>query len=448
MLLARRLPFFYGWVIVAITFICFAVGYCTWHSYSIFYVAILADTGWSRAETAAAFSVFSIVWGLNSPVAGALVDRFGPRRVMPLSALLLGAGLILTTRMSSPWQYYLLFGIVAAVGLSGIGSVPAFGVLSNWFVEKRGTASGLAAAGVGSGTVLLVPLLQVVIANHGWRTAYMALAAAIMLVVPTLTLLFQRQRPQEMGLLPDGRRTATRTGAALRQPVRVDRPHVDQKWTGRRWTLKSAIRPVRFCQLVGASVIEMVCLNTILTHQAAFFVDSGYEKLLAASVVGLVGIVGAGGQVLWGVVSDRIGREWSYTLAYAAGTAGIAILLSVRPGSPAGMLYLYGVVYGLAYGASAVLCPTIAGDIFQGKGFGAILGGVFAGRGLGGAMGAFLGGYIFDLTQSYAWAFMLVIPGMWLSCLLYWLAAPRKVRPVAGRLRLATSGPSEPELHL
>ncbi len=145
--MGKGLPFFYGWVLVAVTFACFAVGYTTYHSFSIFYVAILEEFGWPRAATAVTLSLYSIVYGLNSPVAGALVDRFGPRRVLPLGALALGAGLLLITRMSELWQFYLLFGLVVGVGLSSFATVPTMTVLNNWFVKKRGTAAGLSPSG-------------------------------------------------------------------------------------------------------------------------------------------------------------------------------------------------------------------------------------------------------------------------------------------------------------
>jgi MFS family permease len=122
-------------------------------------------------------------------------------------------------------------------------------------------------------------------------------------------------------------------------------------------------------------------------------------------------------------------------MAYSIGTLGVALLLSVRPGAPVGLLYVYGLVYGLCYGASAVLLPVLSADMFQGRNYGSILGGIYIGGGLGSALGAFLGGYVFDVTGAYTHAFALIFPGMWLSCLAYWLAGPRKVRLVAGRAR-------------
>jgi MFS family permease len=434
---ARRLPFFYGWVIVAVAFVCFAVGYATWHSFAIFYVAILDEFGWTRAATAATFSVFAIVYGLSSPLSGWLVDRFGPRKVFPLAALLLGVGLLLTPRLSNIWEFYLLFGVIVALGLSGFGTVPTYTLLNNWFAKRRGAASGVALAGIGVGTLMLVPALQAVIDAYGWRTAYMVLAASIIGVIPILSVTLYRYRPQDVGLLPDGDQAERKPDQAARSQVRAESLIVDREWVGRSWTLPSAVRTGRFWMLFAGRLLELVVLQMFLTHQAAFVVDQGFGTLVAASIVGVVGIVGSLAKIVWGVVSDRIGREVTYALACVAGTAGVAIVLTVQAGSPVWVLYGYAVAFGFFYGAVAVLMPVISADIFHGRRFGSILGGLYIGGGTGSALGAFLGGYIFDVTGAYTWAFILTFPMMWAVSLLYWRAAPRRVRAVAGKLKRA-----------
>lgn len=436
----KRLPFFYGWVIVAVTFVCFAVGYATWHSFSIFYVALLEEFGWSRAETALAFSIFTIAYGFNSPIAGSLVDRFGPRTVLPLGALLVGSGLLAVTQISSLWGFYLLYGVVAAIGVSLFGSVVTFVVLNNWFVRKRGTAGGLATAGIGVGTLVMVPLLQFIIISHGWRAAYTVLAVATLVTIPTLVILFQRRRPQDMGLLPDGDDPKGGAGARKARAATAGALVVDKEWASREWDLRSAMRTRRFWLVSAARGLELLSLQMFLTHQAAFFVDAGFDKMVAASVVGTVGIVGSVGKIMWGVVSDRVGRELAYTMAFVCGTLGIVLMLNVTGQSSIWMAYGYGIIYGLCYGASAVLTPVLAADLFHGKSYGAILGGIYVVGGLGSSFGAWLGGYVFDLTGSYTWAFSMGIPAMWFSCLFFWLSGPRKVRLVAGRAPKDGSG--------
>ncbi len=435
----RRLPFYYGWVIVAVAFVCFAVGYATQHSFSIFFVAILEEFGWSRAVTAGALSLFFLVYGAYSIVAGGMVDRFGPRVALPVGALILGAGLLAITRLSTVWQFYLLYGVVAAVGLTSFGSVPTFTILNGWFVKKRGTAGGLATSGIGVGMFLFVPLLQTVISNYGWRAAYLVLAAGTVAVIPTLAFVFFRHRPQDMGLLPDGADPAEGEASKRAAEIRAEALVVDKEWAATDWTLGLAVRTRRFWFILFGRFLELAPVQLVLAHQAAYFVDAGFDKLLAASVVGTVGIVGSGGKIFWGVVSDRIGRELSFTLACTAGTIGLVMLLSIGPGTPIWMLYAYAIVYGVCYGASAVLLPVLSADVFHSRRYGTILGGIYVGGGIGSAIGAFFGGYVFDVTGSYTQALVAVIPVMWTACLLYWLAGPRKVRLVAGKARKVAS---------
>jgi len=437
----KRLPFFYGWILVAVTFVCFAVGYATWHSFPIFYVAILEEYGWSRAATAGAFSLFTLVYGVNAMAAGGLVDRFGPRVVLPLAAILLGIGLILMTRMSAIWHFYAVYGVIMGIGLSGFGTVPSYTVLNNWFVKKRGTAMGFATAGIGVGTFVLVPALQSVISGYGWRMAYLVLALATVLIVPSLAAVFQRLRPQQMGLRPDGERSSARVATSRAEEIRKDVLIVDKEWVSREWSLATAVGTRRFWLLWIGRFLELAGMNMILAHQAAYFVDRSYDKLLVASVVATVGIMGSVGKIFWGFASDRLGREMAYALSCLSGTLGVGIMLAIGPGAPTWSLYSYAIIYGLFYGASAVLMPVIAADVFHSRNFGSILGGMYIGGGLGTAAGTFFAGWVFDVSRSYLVAFALYFPFMWLTCLLYWLAAPRKVRLAAGQARKAALQP-------
>lgn len=431
----KRLPFFYGWIIVAAIFICFTVGYAAYHSFSIFYVAILDDFGWSRASTAAAFSLFSLVYGFTSPLAGGLLDRFGPRVVVPAGAVVLGIGLLLTAQMKEIWQFFLLYGVVVALGLNSMGIVPNFTLIGGWFVKRRGVAWGIAVAGVGVGTFIFAPILQGVINSYGWRTAYVVLACAILLVVPPIYIIFSRHHPRDLGMLPDGNGSRHKPDETPKPAFSADSLIVDREWASRDWSLGSAMRTQRFWFAFGGRFFETACMNTFLTHQAAYLVDLGQDKMLVASVVGLVGLVGSFGKMLWGFVSDWLGREVAYLMVFAAGTAGALLLILAHQVSSPWLLYSYALVYGLCYGASSVIFLCLTGDLFQGKRWGSILGGAYVAGGIGLAVGAFFGGYIFDLFRDYRWAFAVTIPGMWLACALYWLAAPRKVRMVVGRLK-------------
>ncbi|MEA3348637.1 MAG: MFS transporter, partial [Pseudomonadota bacterium] len=201
--LSQKPPFYYGWIIVATSFITLGVAFGVWYSFSVFYIAIINDFSWQRATTAGIFSLFTISHYLCAFLTGWLIDRFGPRLVIPAGALWLAASLALLTKAHDIFDFYLVYGILAAIGVSLIGFVPHATFLPRWFVQRRGLALGLAMAGVGVGMLIVPPVMQHLISCHNWRYAYQVLAIIVLLVIP-INLFFQRRDPQQINLRPDG----------------------------------------------------------------------------------------------------------------------------------------------------------------------------------------------------------------------------------------------------
>ena len=195
---------FYGWVIVAVSALVFALVRGVNDAFGVFFVAILEEFGWSRAAVAGVFSCARLTEGTISVAVGMLSDRFGLRRLVPISTCLVALGLILASYTQSLWMLYVAYGLVFAVGYCGVGELSHVPVISRWFVRKRGMAIGLAMAGMGLGILLVVPLAQTFILRFGWRWAYIALAAVMLIGIIPPTLLWQRERPEDLGLLPDG----------------------------------------------------------------------------------------------------------------------------------------------------------------------------------------------------------------------------------------------------
>jgi MFS family permease len=419
--------FFYGWVVVGVAFVCLAVAYAIWNGFSIFFVAMSADFGWSRASTAFAFSTFTIVYGLMSPVAGFALDRFGPRRVVPVGALFLSVGLLASSQVTESWQLYISYGIFTAVGVNLIGTMVNFSVLANWFSRNRGTAIGIAAAGIGVGTLILVPGCQVIIQAAGWRAAYVALAAIVVVLVPGLALAFHRHRPEEMGLVPDG---ATTPAGGGRPPGQV--LVVDPKWAARAWTVRSATTTRAFWFLFFGMLFGTLSHQSVMVHQVAYLKDRGFDPMLGASMVGLVGISGSVGKIVWGWASDRIGREGAYALGMGCVLLGLLILGLITDANSPWQAYLYAFVFGIGYGVNAPLCSATAADLFQGRRFGSIYGALYVGSGGGSSLGPWLSGVLFDWSGGYTFSLMMSAVAGLLSIVGFWLAAPRRVRVVPG----------------
>jgi MFS family permease len=200
------------WVILA-------VSYGLFFSFSIFFVALLEEFQWSRALTAGAFSISTVVQGLLAPAAGVAVDRLGPRRVIVVGTVLLASSSLLAATIREPWQLYLYTGVLGAAGVVAVGWVPTGVLLSRWVVERRGRMTGVAFSGMGVGVFLFGPLTQALIATLGWRLASAVLGVAVLAITLPAALLGAR----EPRVVAPGQRPASRAHA---HSARRDRHHL------------------------------------------------------------------------------------------------------------------------------------------------------------------------------------------------------------------------------
>lgn len=446
-MVAKQPRFFYGWVIVGVTGLTLALVYGARYAFAVFYVAILDEFGWSRAATASIFSVNIICYGVTAPLFGTIMDRFGPRRLLPLGVALLSLATIISSAASQLWHFYILFGVLVGLGTSAAGYVPHSAILSNWFWRYRATAFGISMAGSGA-AFLVATLAAFLVAQFGWRQAYIILGVSIGAILIPLTAILQRLRPQDKGLLPDGMPALGARQAdsgqvnqaifgSVADPPSVsvhDPLVVDHVWASTAWTLGRALRTWQLWTLAAAAFLLWgIGLNLILAHQVAYAVGVGYSELLAASIFGLYGVAQIFG-ALFGFLSDRLGREVTYTLGAAAAFLALMALILAADTSRWALLYVYVVLLGPAIG---ILGPTVTAaiaDLFQGPNFGSINGFVTAGFGVGGSLGPWLGGYIYDTTGSYQLAFTISAAAFAGACLLIWVVAPRRIRRVAGKV--------------
>ncbi len=429
----KRGRLFYGWVIVAVGFLVFSLGYGTRYSFSVTFPSLLEQFGWPRDSAAAILSFHLLAYGITAPVAGTLVDRLGARKTIGLGAFLFALGLAISSLGNSLWHFYLSFGLLAGVGLSLMGAVPFTRMIAIWFVRRRGLAFGFLFFGSGIG-FLLYPLVAFLIQRIGWRGAFIVEAALIVAIVLPAVALLIRQRPEEKGLPADGNREIA---AGLEAVEEHSATTVDKAWAASDWTLPKAMRTLRFWLLCfSAFSVWGITEHVMVAHHVAFAEDMGFTKLYASSVLALFGVFMAIGS-LAGAVSDRIGREITFSVGTVIGVSGIIMLTLVQDASQPWMLYLYSILFGLGFGITS---PTIAAaviDMFPGRRAGAIVGFVWFAFAVGGTIGPWLGGAIFEAGGSYTPAFIIAAAMFVIACLSLWIAAPRRVRPVAGKARAA-----------
>jgi MFS family permease len=439
----RQDRIYYGWVIVLVCFLVMTLIAPMLASFSIFYVAILEDMKWSRADTALALSFYFVVSGIASPVAGDLIDRHGPRVVMPLGSLITAGAFVWISQMSAPWHFYAAFGVVGSLGATMLNIVPLTTVVSNWFVRNRGLAIGLVTGGQGLGQVG-IPAIQYLINNIGWRNTYIVLGAIILTVPSTLILLFLYRRPADRGLSVDDEARPLRFGRARggtpEEESRTSNDNravrkrevviADKEWAEREWTISKAARTARFWTLIAAMILYSVAFIVLNVQIVAYFTDEGYSPALAASAVGFEGFINVIGRFVGGGLSDRIGREKALTLGIAA--ILISILFLALAGWMNNLLFPYGFAafYGLGNGIALPAFMAATADLFQGRHFGSILGITTLGGYLGGALGAWLSGYLIDVTHAYRLNFLVAAVAMSLTGVLIWKVRPGRVRLV------------------
>jgi MFS family permease len=414
----KRGRFFYGWVVVGISGVVFAVVRGINDSFGLFLVAFVEEFGWSRAAVAGAFSFARAVEGAVSVIIGMLSDRLGLRRLVPICACLMALGLIMASRIDSLWMLYISYGLVFAIGITGVGDLSHLPVISRWFIKKRGTAIGIAMAGMGLGILLVVPLTQSLILHIGWRWAYVALAAfAVVIIIPP-TLLFQRERPEETGWLADGE-------VADDPPLSigaVGAAHTQVMSAPRDWTLRGALATPTLWFLFAVRVTTPLGMMMIIPHHVAYLVDQGFDKLTAAFAFGSLGAFSFTGRVIFGSLSDRIGRVPTICFTYSLSIIGTLLLLSLHDPAQTILLWCHIVIYGLGFGARGPLTSSLAIDLFHGEHYGAILGFLEIGSGLGGTVGPWLSGLLFDRTGSYAVSFSLSMAVLMVAIACAWLA--------------------------
>lgn len=404
--------FFYGWVIVGLAMISMAFWYAFRTSFSIFFVALIDHFHWNRAQTAGAQSISMLVYMVMAPIVGYLVGHFGPRKIMVPGIFLMGLGLLLCTRIRSLLDFYIFFGVIAGIGVTCLSIAPFTAILSHWFEKKRGMANGLASVGIGLGPLLFVPFLQYWISSQGWSFAFWVFSLLVFLIPLPLIGLFLRYRPEDMGLPLDG------------DPQGFGPPIKDEHKEREEQKVRTLIQTMRFWAVLLFPSLAILGVYIIIVHHVKYLVDLGIERMWAASLFAVVGAISAGFRFIWGWFSDRAGRKITYTLGGLCLASGILSLTLFQTFPSVTLLYLFAFLFGAGWGATAPMFMTISGDLYKGRSFGLIYGMLEGMIGMGAAVGSWLGGFLFDQTQSYRSAFLIAMVSMMVSVAFVWYLRP------------------------
>lgn len=382
----RQPSFFYGYVIVLAVFSIMVVVWGTYYSFGVILKPMSAEFGWTRAATSSALSLGTFVFGIFTIVSGRLTDRFGPRIVLSVCGLLLGAGYLLLSQISTLWHLYLFYGLVIGVGMGG-GFFPLLTTVARWFIKRRGLMTGIAAAGIGAGILIVPVAASWLISGYGWRFAFMAMGLAALVLIILAAQLLKRD-PDQMGQLAygtgelgPGSLNMQASGFSLREAV-----HTRQFWI--TWG-------IFFC---GGFVIF-----TVMVHMAPHATDLGLPATTAAGILSVIGLLSIAGRVVIGSIGDRVGHRSALIISFVPMAM---VLFWVMGASEVWMLYLFAIIFGFTYGGFSALEQPVIADLFGLRSLGLLSGFIGWGFTVGGAVGPWLGGRIFDIFGSYQLAFL------------------------------------------
>jgi MFS family permease len=376
---------FYGWKVVAAAFVILFTAYGAQYSFGVFFNALLQEFHWSRASLSGVFSLYAFGYSVFGFPAGRLTDAWGPARVIAGGALFLGGALAAMALVSELWQPYLLYSVVAALGM-GTAYVPCNSTVVKWFARRRGLAVALASSGGSVGTFVMPPLAQLAVSGLGWRGAYLALGATVFAVL-TATAPLMRRDPESMGLHPDGDATPPPAARASAGGL----------------TLGAAARTGTFWLMAVAFAATWIPVFIPLVHLVPLARDLGHSPMNAAAAVSVLGAGAVLGRLVMGIVSDGIGRRPTIGLGMVLQAVGLAAF-SVTHELPS--LYAAALVFGFSYGTISTLFPAIVVDFFGRGHASTIVGSLFALAGCMAAWGPLVAGATYDATGSYRVAFL------------------------------------------
>jgi len=352
-----------AWVVVGAAFVSTFTVFGVAYSFGAFFDSMAEEFGTGKGATALMFSITTCWYFVLGLVAGRAADRFGPRPVLVVGALTLGTGLLATSRVESIWLGYATYGALVGTAVA-CAYVPMVATVGGWFVRRRTAAIGIAVAGIGAGTLVVVPISERLIDAYGWRTAY-----AVLGVAGTVLLLGA-------------------AACAARPPIDPDERSAPLRWI---------VRQRGFVVLYAATVLGSLALFVPFVFIADYAEDRGASSSAAAALVGIIGASSIVGRLGLGALGARFGPGRLIQLSFATLTGSFVLWLAAGSSYP--LLVAFALLMGVGYGGFIALAPAVVAALFGTVGLGAILGALYTAAGIGGLIGPPAAGVLIDRTS-------------------------------------------------
>lgn len=378
--------FFYGYVIVILgLFINMVLG-GTLYTFSVFFEPLSTEFGWTRAATSGAFSLYMILHGFLYIVTGKMNDKLGPRIVMSLCGLLMGLGYMMMALTRDIWHIYLFYGVIIAVGMSG-GYVPLTSTVTRWFTgnSKRGLMVGISVAGVGLGTMIFPPLARWLIDSYGWKTSYVVIGVAVLVIIMSAAQFLKRAPEQLINSLDN-------------------LSSIDTQQQG--FSLQKALKTRQFWLITLAYFGFGFILQAIMVHIVMHVTGLDIPSTSAATMFIVLGGASVCARILMGSLADSIGNRTIVTGSFILLVIALLCLFIARE---MWMFYIFGALFGFGWGGMVTSQSPIIADLFGMRSHGLILGMIVSTITFGSAVGPVIAGAIYDSSKSYTAAFIVCV---------------------------------------
>ena len=387
---ASRGTLHYAWVVLGALVVVMLLGSGLRAVFGVFIKPMEATFGWDRAALSGAAAISLLLLGAAGPIVGWLADQWGPRRVIFVSAIL-GLGAVLSSRVSALWQVYLTCGVLMGLGAGGVGMSTGAALAARWFESRRGLVMGLVGGAMSAGQLVIVPLAVWLTLTYGWRQSFLYLGLLLFVIAIPITLLFVRDDPAQKGLRAYGAGQAIAPGGPAAP-------------TEGRTRVTDAMQVPAFWLLAGTFFVCGYTSNgLVLTHLVPHAAEHGFSEMHAAQALGVMGAMNILGTVASGFICDRFGRKGP--LAFYYGVRGLSLLFLLYVWNVPS-LHIFAAIFGLNYISTVPPTTTLTANIFGRYSVGSLSGWIFFAHQVGAALGAAVGGWVFQSTGSYSWAFI------------------------------------------
>lgn len=357
-----------GWRNVGVAFTSMFVVFGVAYSFGAFFESMSDEFGTGSAATSAVFSLTAFCYYLLGLVSGRAMDRFGPKPLLVVAAVAMLVGLSLTAAVDRLWLGYLTYGLGVGIGVA-CGYVPMVALVGGWFERRRGTALGVAVAGIGVGTLVGAAIAAAAVSRYGWRTAYVGLAIASAVLLLGCAAL------------------ATRPPRPAHQPASLP--------------LGGVVRTPAFGLLYVSTLLASLALFVPFVLLPPFAESAGVPPVVGAALVGLIGLASVLGRLAIGAIADRFGLVRSYRVCFAVVAASFLIWLVATEYR---LLVVFAVVLGIGYGGCIALNPAVLAQMFGVDRLGGLVGLMYTSAGIGTLIGPLAAGFLIDVTGTYRWA--------------------------------------------